>query len=533
MKGLDEKLTVSKTYSINMLIRRFERGEVRRDNPFQRSSIWKQYQKDFLIVTAMHGWKVDPLKICEEVFEDGNSVLWLTDGGNRYTTYHEFRENMFRIGRNVPVPIIKYRSLRRDPEGKPVRDENNNYIYDIIEFNMVGKKYKDLPEELKDRFDNYEVYVDEYYECTSEEVQIHMQRFNIETPMNTIQKATTHMGSAAAWMKNITKDTDCRFFYEFDNYTPNEKRNGTLDRIVAESIMLIYHPDNWKKTQIKVGDYLSESASEEEFQELRTYLDRIYALENENPEIVSVFNAKHTFIWLALFAKFTKLGLEDEKFADFIREFNYKELYRKEVDGESFQSIDGDSRSSKDKRVVFGKLNILESLMMNFFSINKEDIVDSFETTERFDTYASNFLNSDVVKALGVPMGSDIDRIAAQALMVVCGKTDFSDKAIQEFITADEYTEENLEDLNLFMETLNDWSFDIPANSQILKAKYIPAMIGFVKYTYDNETDNEVEHWLPDYATKCINPENDILKLLEDMEADFNAFMAYVDNKTA
>mgnify|MGYP000413598147 CR=1 FL=1 len=24
--------------------------------------------------------------------------------------------------------------------------------------------------------------------------------------MNTIQKATTHMGSAAAWMKNITKD---------------------------------------------------------------------------------------------------------------------------------------------------------------------------------------------------------------------------------------------------------------------------------------------------------------------------------------
>lgn len=86
MKGLDEKLTVSKTYSINMLIRRFERGEVRRDNPFQRSPIWKQYQKDFLIVTAMHGWKVDPLKICEEVFDDGNSVLWLTDGGNRYTT---------------------------------------------------------------------------------------------------------------------------------------------------------------------------------------------------------------------------------------------------------------------------------------------------------------------------------------------------------------------------------------------------------------------------------------------------------------
>lgn len=533
MKGLDEKLTVSKTYSINMLIRRFERGEVRRDNPFQRSPIWKQYQKDFLIVTAMHGWKVDPLKICEEVFDDGNSVLWLTDGGNRYTTYHEFRENMFRIGRNVPVPIIKYRSLRRNSEGKPEKDENNNYIYDIIEFNMVGKKYKDLPEELKDRFDNYEVYVDEYYECTSEEVQIHMQRFNIETPMNTIQKATTHMGSAAAWMKNITKDTDCRFFYEFDNYTPNEKRNGTLDRIVAESIMLIYHPDNWKKTQIKVGDYLSESASEEEFKELRTYLDRIYVLENEDFDIVSVFNAKHTFIWLALFAKFTKLGLEDSRFADFIREFKYKELYRKEINGESFESIDGDNRSSKDKRVVFGKLNILESLMMDFLSINKEDIVESFDTTDRFDAFATKFENTELMEALGVPMGSDIDRIAAQTLMTVCGKTDFSDKAIQEFITADEYTENNIEDVDLYLDEVNEWSLELPAGTTLLKAKYVPAMVGFVKYTYDNDTNTDALNWFKDYAFQCTKPENDVQKLLNDMKEDFNSYLTYKENKTA
>ena len=533
MRETDEKMTKSSKYNLDRLIRRFERGEVRKDNSLQRSPVWKQAQKDLLIVTALHTWKVDPLKICEEVFEDGNSTFWLIDGGNRLNTWEEYKNNMFRIGRNTPAPIVTYRVLRRDSNGNPVIDENNNYVYDIVEYNTVGKKYKDLPEELRDRFDNYEVYVDEYYGCTKEDIKIHIQRFNTETPMNAIQKATTHMGDAATWMKQITKDMNCRFFYEFDNYSPTEKRNGTLDRIVAESIMLIYHPDNWNKAQVKVGDYLSENASETEYKELRNYMDRIYVLENEDSDIVSVFNAKHTFIWLALFAKFTKLGLEDSRFADFIREFNNKELYRKEIDGESFESIDGDNRSSKDKRVVFGKLNILESLMMDFFSINKEDIVESFETTDRFDAFATKFENTELMEALGVPMGSDIDRIAAQALMTVCGKTDYSDKAIQEFITADEYTEDNIEDADLYLDEVNEWSLELPAGTTLLKAKYVPAMVGFVKYTYDNDTNTDALNWFKDYAFQCTKPENDVQKLLNDMKEDFNSYLAYKENKTA
>lgn len=533
MRELDEKMTKSSKYSLDRLIRRFERGEVRKDNSLQRSPVWKQAQKDFLIVTALHMWKVDPLKICEEIFEDGNSAFWLIDGGNRLNTWEEFKNNMFKIGRNVPVPVVTYRSLRRDSEGKPVVDASNHYVYDVIEYNTVGKKYKDLPEELRDRYDNYEVYVDEYYGCTQEDIKVHIQRFNTETPMNAIQKATTHMGNAATWMKNITKDTDCRFFYEFDNYTPTEKRNGSLDRIVAESIILIYHPDNWKKTQIKVGDYLSESASEEEFKELRSYMDRIYVLENEDPKIVSVFNKKHTFIWLALFAKFTKLGLDDERFADFIREFNFKELYRKEIDGNSFESIDGDNRSSKDKGVVFGKLDILETLMMDFFSLNKEDVMDSFETTEVFDDFAGKFVNSDIVSTTGTPCGSDIDRIAAQTLMAVCGKKDFSDKAVQNFIKSTEYNQEVIEDTELYLDTLNEWSLELPSETCLLKTKHIPAMIGLIKYAYDTETDNEALEWFKDYTFQCTKPEHSVMKLFEDMKTDLDSYLAFVNNKTA
>lgn len=171
--------------------------------------------------------------------------------------------------------------------------------------------------------------------------------------------------------------------------------------------------------------------------------------------------------------------------------------------------------------------------MMDFFSINKEDIVESFETTDRFDAFATKFENTELMEALGVPMGSDIDRIAAQTLMTVCGKTDFSDKAIQEFVTADEYTEDNIEDADLYLDEVNEWSLELPAGTTLLKAKYVPAMVGFVKYTYDNDTNTDALNWFKDYAFQCTKPENDVQKLLDDMKEDFNSYLTYKENKTA
>lgn len=130
-------------------------------------------------------------------------------------------------------------------------------------------------------------------------------------------------------------------------------------------------------------------------------------------------------------------------------------------------------------------------------------------------------------------MGNDIDRIAAQTLMTVCGKTDFSDKAIQEFITADEYTEDNIEDVDLYLDEVNEWSLELPAGTTLLKAKYVPAMVGFVKYTYDNDTNTDALNWFKDYAFQCTKPENDVQKLLNDMKEDFNSYLTYKENKTA
>lgn len=145
-------------------------------------------------------------------------------------------------------------------------------------------------------------------------------------------------------------------------------------------------------------------------------------------------------------------------------------------------------------------------------------------STGPFRAYASEFINTDLINAIGTPMGSDIDRIAAQTLMAVCNKTDFSDKAIQEFITADEYTEDNIEDADLYLDEVNEWSLELPAGTALFKAKYVPAMVGFVKYTYDNDTNTDALNWFKDYAFQCTKPENDIQKLLNDMKEDLSLY---------
>ena len=45
-----------------------------------------------------------------------------------------------------------------------------------------------------------------------------------------------------------------------------------------------------------------------------------------------------------------------------------------------------------------------------------------------------------------------------------------------------------------------NWSLELPAGTTLLKAKYVPAMVGFVKYTYDNDTNTDALNWFKDYA---------------------------------
>ena len=143
-------------------------------------------------------------------------------------------------------------------------------------------------------------------------------------------------------------------FKELSSFTTKETKNGTSDRVVVESVMLINFKDDWKKDQSVMCEYVKNNANDDMFDEVEDLVD---CLENiHNDEFYELFDSKHTFLWLAAFRNFKELTnyeVDDTKFADFLIEFN-KTLQYKEVNGESFyewyiNKETGKNRATKDK----------------------------------------------------------------------------------------------------------------------------------------------------------------------------------------
>lgn len=143
---------------LKTLLGKLDRGEIRRDFWLQRKSTqWNNQIRDQAIVTTVQGEDIDPVKICEEIREGKPSQKWIVDGGNRFETWNNFYNNVFALGKNLENYIVPYEATKKDEKGNVVKDEDGYPIMEELEFDLRGKRYKDLPMELKERFNNYKV----------------------------------------------------------------------------------------------------------------------------------------------------------------------------------------------------------------------------------------------------------------------------------------------------------------------------------------------------------------------------------------
>ena len=169
----------------------FMRGELRKDHPLQRNpGRWSDSDRDGLIATVLKDEDIDSIKVCEQLTPNG-VILWVIDGLQRLTTLNSYFNNGFRLGKNVEFPIVTYQSTKRDNEGNFIKDEYNNYQYELIEYDLRGKNYGDLPIELKEKFNNFKVDMVKHLDCTDEEIGYHIRRYNKQKSMNASENAVT------------------------------------------------------------------------------------------------------------------------------------------------------------------------------------------------------------------------------------------------------------------------------------------------------------------------------------------------------
>ena len=343
--------TQKKTYMLKDILEKFEAGTFDKNHPLQRrSGRWPKDYKSGLITTVLRNEDFDPIKLCEQIFDD-SFKLWLIDGLQRLTVLQSYKNDEFAINPDQNFSIVYY------------QDEKT---LKTVEYDLRKKRYSQLPIELQKVFDGYNVDIVKHLDCTNKEIAYHMIRYNNNTAMNVNEKNFTYMLNMAEAIKNLSKKN--RFFADCGDYKEPEKTKGVLERVVMESMMLLFHFDCWSKGK-KMNIYLDENASDAEIGAFEGELNRLTQIIDKETT-GKLFNSKNSFIWFGAFHKFVEYGLDDNRFADFLVEFQ-DHLHSQpfaEYDGENFDTYDA-NKGTKDKKVVSIKLDMIEKLMKRFLGL--------------------------------------------------------------------------------------------------------------------------------------------------------------------
>lgn len=343
--------------SISSIIKKIEKHTIRFDHPLQRESEqWSPSMKGNLVSDILQGHKLHPLIFAEQII-NGVPIIWDLDGKQRCTNAYLFSKNGYKVSKNIRRWMISYQIVKKDEKGKDVLDKNGFPMVINVEFDIRGKKFSDLPEELQDRFLDYSFNYDQYLNCSEEDIGYHIERYNDGKPMTSPQKGITKLGTEYAEM--VKAISNMPFFKERGAYKISEFRNGTINRVIVESIMAVHYLDKWNKLE-EMCKYIKENATIGVFRDFEKMVGRLEKVITDKS--AHVFNSKDSFLWFALFAGFRKIGIEDKKFVEFIIAFTTS-LHSKGIDGVSFDSILANTKSTKDKGIVRKKIIHLEKLM--------------------------------------------------------------------------------------------------------------------------------------------------------------------------
>lgn len=468
--------------SVASIIKKIDNFTIRFDHPLQRpSGQWTNLMKGNLISDILQGNPLPEIVLAEQVVH-GLGIIWDIDGKQRCTNVHSFRNNEYRINKRVTRGDISYQAIMKDEDGKPILDEKGFPQAERRTFDIRNKKFSDLPEELQDKLMDYNFKIVQYFNCSSEDIAYHIERYNSGRPMNAGQKGITKLGEAFAEMtKNISAMS---FFAELGGYKVSDAKNGVLDRVVLESIMATNFLHNWIKDHGDMCLYIKTHATEEMFEELEEMVDELSKIENE--EFLSLFDSKNSYVYFAAYKKFKKLGLPNERFADFLLDFHHH-LIEKKVNDKSYYDLERDNRSSKDKRVAIGKIEIIETLMDEYFS----DERNQDTTTGTLDAEEENEMTNSEPNVI-----------------------DFVKDNVDYGVTE--------EDIELYELAFDDYIVEVDLSSELLCKQNKPSLIALIAYAFKIDKDNMIPQWIVRYfgqhTTFISNQKENYLHMKKDFD---------------
>lgn len=357
------------TYSLDQYLKLIQSETIRTDQECQRlSGQWNANMVNELLYTVLTDGYIPPIILGEEITGE-ITRQWIIDGLQRSSSLSLFRYANTKITKNIDEYMVTYQRRVTDENGNVKRDAMGEIVWESVDYDIRNKTYDQLPEELRDRFNGYQIELAIHQNCDATEISKLVRRFNNHTAMNTAQKAFTYVDEFASEIRNIAEN---RFFLDVYTCSRNDKKNGTIERVIGETALLCNYPDLYRKDTKVNFKALNENASLSDFDNLNNLFTRLTDSINTTKEIKSLFNSKNAHIFLTAFNVFTQLGQKDEEFGRFLDWF-VNGGNETVINGKSWEMWDA-NKSTRDSSVVHGKIDYLVELINQYFAENRKAV---------------------------------------------------------------------------------------------------------------------------------------------------------------
>ena len=470
-------------YSMYSLLQDKKNGDVNCNYILQREPFqWTTEEANRYFCRILSNLPIPEIILCEQK-KKGLTISHLIDGLQRLSYAEAFKENRIKIGSaGAERHLIQYRDYVLDDNGNRVLDEDGLPKYEMKIFDVIGKYYKDLPDELKKRFNNFNINVTKFFDCTDEQIADHIRDYNNHASMNKEQGGFLNVSAqTAGYIKNISQKNT--FFKNCGKFTDNNVIKGKLERVVAESIMLMFFRDSWKAKLDTIYKYVDENATEQQFLKLNSHFNRLeLALGEDNKDLKLLLTPTTMPMWIAVFDKFTTYNMDDSNFVDFLNAYN-TELKDKEIDGVSM--ADFKDQQTKKKATITGKIDLLVKLMNEFLHI---DITETNSTEVENDNTEEN-------------------------------EQDNTEESILSFVRENANSNATNDDVDFYTDMVEDC---VKIDTPVYKSCKM-ALIALMAYACQKEQDQDFESWIKNYKTSNFSPSQKTNYLY--LKHDFDKFI--------
>lgn len=352
------------TFTLEQYLKDMKAEKIRTDQECQRlSGQWNPNMVNELIASVLTDDYIPPIILGEETTSNGITRQWIIDGLQRSSTLSLFRYGNTRITKNLDEYMVTYQRKATDENGNIKRDEQGEIIWENVDFDIRNKTYEQLPEELKEIFNGYQMEVVIHQNCDTTEISKLVRKLNNCKPMNQAQRAFTYID---AFAREIREIADNRFFKDMYSCNNKDRINGTFERAIGDMVILCEYPSRYRKDTNVGFKWLNENATILDFENLNDLLTRLTESTEITSEIRELFNRKNGYIFVATFKAFTELGREDKEFGEFLH-WLITEGKDTEINGKTWTELDVD-RSTRDSGTVHGKLDYLTALINQYFT---------------------------------------------------------------------------------------------------------------------------------------------------------------------